>query len=128
MAAVLALVAVSYLIGSNPIMLGAAMMNELFSLDDPKPKIEFELREAAEADDFAPNALAAAPGAAVNDTDWTAYNRTVYGDRYSPLAMINAENAGNLEVVCTFDTDLLEAFQSGLLAIDGALIGTTAEK
>ena len=126
-AAVLALVAVSYLIGSNPIMLGAAMMNELFSLDDPKPKIEFELREAAEAGDFAPNALAAAPGAAVNDTDWTAYNRTVYGDRYSPLAMINAENAGNLEVVCTFDTDLLEAFQSGLLAINGALIGTTAE-
>jgi len=58
-------------------------------------------------------------------TDWPSYNRTLDSDRYSPLSEINTKNVGQLKVLCTYDVDEYAAFESGLIMVNGALIGTT---
>ena len=45
--------------------------------------------------------------------------------RYSPLSQINKQNVGKLKVLCTYDTHSIAAFESGLIMVDNALIGTT---
>src|SRR5215831_19761629 len=57
--------------------------------------------------------------------DWPSYNRTPASERYSPLSEINTENAGRLKVLCTYDVGKFAAFESGLIVVDDALIGTT---
>jgi alcohol dehydrogenase (cytochrome c) len=61
---------------------------------------------------------------AVNE-DWPSYNRTVTSQRYSPLSQINTKNVGRLKVLCTYDTHTFAAFESGLIMVENALIGTT---
>jgi PQQ-dependent dehydrogenase (methanol/ethanol family) len=63
------------------------------------------------------------PGAAAGD--WPSYNRTPSSQRYSPLDQINAKNVANLKVLCTYDLHTITAFESGLIMVDNALIGTT---
>jgi quinoprotein glucose dehydrogenase len=41
---------------------------------------------------------------AASESDWPSYGRSPYGDRYSPLRQINAENVGRLEVAWRFHT------------------------
>ena len=57
--------------------------------------------------------------------DWPSYNRTLTSDRFSPLRQINTENVGKLKVLCTYDVGQFAAFESGLIMVDNALIGTT---
>ena len=57
--------------------------------------------------------------------DWPSYNRTLASDRYAPLAEINARTVGKLKVLCTYDTKQYTSFESGLIMVHGALIGTT---
>ena len=57
--------------------------------------------------------------------DWPSYNRTVTSQRFSQLRQINTKNVAQLKVLCTYDTHQLAAFESGLIMVDGALIGTT---
>src|SRR5215831_15401350 len=57
--------------------------------------------------------------------DWPSYNRTLTSERYSQLSQINRENVGKLKVLCTYDIGQFAAFESGLIVVDGALIGTT---
>jgi alcohol dehydrogenase (cytochrome c) len=57
--------------------------------------------------------------------DWPSYNKTLTSERYSPLDQINAKNAAGLKIVCTYDTGQYTSFQSGLIVVNGALIGTT---
>jgi alcohol dehydrogenase (cytochrome c) len=57
--------------------------------------------------------------------DWPSYNRTLTSDRYSQLSQINTKNVGKLKVLCTYDVGLFAAFESGLIMVDNALIGTT---
>ena len=57
--------------------------------------------------------------------DWPSYNRTVNSDRFSPLGEITTANVGKLKVVCTYDVGGYEAFESGLIMVNDALIGTT---
>src|SRR5215470_15976525 len=68
-------------------------------------------------------AQAPSPGAAAGD--WPSYNRTLASERYSPLSEINRENVGKLKVLCTYDIGEFAAFESGLIMVDNALIGTT---
>ena len=77
--------------------------------------------KAAEAS--MPPVAAAAPGAAAGE--WPSYNRTLTSDRYSELDQINTKNVGKLKVLCTYDVDEYAAFESGLIMVEGALIGTT---
>ena len=44
--------------------------------------------------------------------------------RFSPLDQINSKNVGNLKVLCTYDLGIFTAFESGLIMVNNALIGT----
>jgi len=57
--------------------------------------------------------------------DWPSYNKTLTSNRFSPLSQINKDNVGNLKVLCTYDTGQYTGFTSGLIEVNGALIGTT---
>ncbi|MCE4369622.1 PQQ-binding-like beta-propeller repeat protein [Xanthomonas hortorum] len=131
-------VAGSYMIGSNPLFVAMMGMNHWFGRNNPPGTLQVELRQPAlllpdsarEGDAPALSADdAALEGRAADDDrgEWRSYNRTVASERFSPLAQINSENADQLEVICTYDTKRYESFQSGIMMIDGALIGTTAE-
>src|SRR5690348_6389843 len=61
----------------------------------------------------------------VNAGDWPSYNRTLTSERYAQLSQINTENASKLKVLCTYDVGQFAAFASGLIMVEGALIGTT---
>jgi len=79
--------------------------------------------KAAEA--VAPTPPAAPPSPSAASADWPSYNRTLTSERYSQLDQINTKNAGKLKVLCTYDVDEYAAFESGLIMVEGALIGTT---
>ena len=72
-------------------------------------------------------ALASRRAASASATagDWPSYNRTLTSERYSPLSQINTKNVGKLKVLCTYDVGQFAAFESGLIMVDNALIGTT---
>ena len=59
------------------------------------------------------------------NSDWPGYNRTLTSERFSPLSAVNVTNAGQLKVVCSYDTGQLVSFQTGLIQVDGALFATT---
>ncbi|HEX8809751.1 MAG TPA: PQQ-binding-like beta-propeller repeat protein [Xanthobacteraceae bacterium] len=57
--------------------------------------------------------------------DWPSYNKTLTSERFSDLSQINTKNVAKLKVLCTYDTGRLTAFETGLIMVEGALIGTT---
>jgi alcohol dehydrogenase (cytochrome c) len=73
----------------------------------------------------AQGAVAATPETSV--ADWPAYNRTLAGDRYSPLAQINTANVRKLTLHCAFTLPELASFQTGPLVVDGTMYFTTFE-
>ena len=68
-------------------------------------------------------APAAAPSPAA--ADWPSYNKTLTSERFSDLSQINTKNVGKLKVLCTYDTGRFTSFETGLIMVQGALIGTT---
>lgn len=60
-------------------------------------------------------------------SDWGTYNRTLKGERYSPLAQINTHNVASLHPVCTFTLDKSVNMQSGPLEIGNTLYVTTLQ-
>ena len=73
-----------------------------------------------------PAPAAQAPPPEPTGADWPSYNRTLTSDRFSRLcARSIPENVGKLKVLCTYDVDQFSAFESGLIMVDDALIGTT---
>lgn len=70
-------------------------------------------------------ALAQRDTSAVPPADWRTYNRTLEGDRYSPLAQITAANVAQLRRVCTYDLKDTLSFQTGPLVVDGTMYFTT---
>jgi alcohol dehydrogenase (cytochrome c) len=102
----------------------AMTRNYLRSWSAPKGATTTELNPAYKGSAAAaPAPLSAAADAA--GADWPSYNRTLTSERYAPLAEINAKTVGGLKVVCTYDTKQYTSFESGLIMVDGALIGTT---
>jgi alcohol dehydrogenase (cytochrome c) len=57
--------------------------------------------------------------------DWPSYNKTLTSERFSDLSQINTKNVTKLKVLCTYDTWRLTSFETGLIMVEGALIGTT---
>ncbi len=102
---------------------GGMAFNFYRSFDAPKGTL------ATEANPDHPGAAIQAASSsgtpAPEDADWPSFNRTVTSDRYSPLAQITTANAGQMKVLCTYDTGVFTVFESGLIMVDGALIGTT---
>lgn len=69
-------------------------------------------------------AVASSAGKAA-PVQWPSYNRTLASDRYVPLGQINRQTARHLNVICTYDTGQMNAFQSGLVQVGGSLYATT---
>jgi alcohol dehydrogenase (cytochrome c) len=57
--------------------------------------------------------------------DWPIYNKTLDGQRYSPLAQINAANAGSLTEVCRLKVADHGTFQAGLIVVGDTMYATT---
>ncbi len=64
----------------------------------------------------------------VPDADWLTYNRTLAGDRYSPLAQINTGNARRLQVKCIAQLGEMGSFETSPIVFEGRMFVTTAHK
>jgi alcohol dehydrogenase (cytochrome c) len=72
-----------------------------------------------------PTVVGAYPFAPVNPGDWPAYNRTLAGDRYSPLQEINTGNVTQLRTVCNYTLPEVTSLQTSPLVVDGVMFFTT---
>ena len=72
-----------------------------------------------------PSAFLRATAARRDSGDWPSYNKTLTSERYSQLSQINTTNVGKLKVLCTYDTGQYTSFETGMIMVNGALIGTT---
>jgi len=72
-------------------------------------------------------AAAPAPAAPPSPSaaDWPSYNKTLTSERFANIGQITTKNVAKLKVLCTYDTGRLTSFESGLIMVEGALIGTT---
>jgi alcohol dehydrogenase (cytochrome c) len=61
------------------------------------------------------------------DSDWLTYNRTLAGDRYSPLKEINRSNVARLKLICTYTLPEVSSLQTGPIVVDGTMFFTTDE-
>ena len=68
---------------------------------------------------------AAAPASAVAPGDWPTFNRTLAGDRFSPLTEIDRTNVGRLAVVCRYALPEVTALQTGPVVVNGVMYFTT---
>jgi alcohol dehydrogenase (cytochrome c) len=57
--------------------------------------------------------------------DWPSYNRTLAGDRFSPLTEIDRGNVAQLRAICTYTLPEVSAMQAGPIVIDGSMYFTT---
>jgi PQQ-dependent dehydrogenase (methanol/ethanol family) len=73
--------------------------------------------------DLPPQVQPPAPG----DTDWPSYNRTLEGERYSPLSAIDAASVGQLEEACRVRIAGPGPFSAGTLLANGMLYTTSAQ-
>ncbi len=71
--------------------------------------------------------LGGSSGAQVADADWLTYNRTLPGDRFSPLKEINRSNVAQLKAICTYTLPEVSSLQTGPLVVDGTMYFTTDE-
>ena len=103
---------------------GGLSRNFLLTLSAPSGTVSTEANPAYKAAEVAGSTTSetAAPD---TSSDWPSYNRTLTSQRYSPLTQINTKNVGKLKVLCTYDVHQFATFESGLLMVNDALIGTT---
>jgi alcohol dehydrogenase (cytochrome c) len=107
-------------------LLGAMTRNYVLTLFAPPGTTTTELNAAyKDAGAVARAPPAEASSSSVTAGDWPSYNRTLTSERYSPLNQIDTKNVGKLKVLCTYDVGQFAAFESGLIMVDNALIGTT---
>jgi alcohol dehydrogenase (cytochrome c) len=100
--------------------------NYIMSWSAPRGTATTELNAAYKAGPtlaLLPAAVLRSPSDGV--ADWPTYNRTLSSDRYAQLAQINTQNVEKLQVLCSYDVGQFAAFASGLIMVNGALIGTT---
>ena len=71
------------------------------------------------------SATTPAPGTGVGAGDWPSYNRTLAGDRFSPLTEITPSNVAQLTPVCTYNLPEVAALQSGPIVVGGAMFFST---
>lgn len=57
--------------------------------------------------------------------DWPSYNRTLAGDRFSPLTEINSRNVDKLRMICEYKLPEVTSLQTGPLVVDGMMYFTS---
>ena len=72
-----------------------------------------------------PSPGAPAAPVVVNPGDWPGYNRTLAGDRFSPLAEINASNVAGLRTICSYTLPEVTSLQTGPIVVNGTMFFTT---
>jgi alcohol dehydrogenase (cytochrome c) len=75
-----------------------------------------------------PGVGSAAPAAEAQGgsaADWPSYNRTLAGDRFSPLREIDRSNVDRLTLLCTYTLPEVTAMQAGPVVVDGTMYFTT---
>jgi len=103
---------------------GAVARGELlWFLNAPPGTLTTEANAAYKAPAAPAPPAGTTPGASVGD--WPSYNKTLTSERFSDLSQINAQNIGKLKVLCSYDTKQFTTFETGLIMVEGALIGTT---
>jgi alcohol dehydrogenase (cytochrome c) len=105
--------------------IGGLTRNYLLSLRAPPGTMTTESNPTYKAPEASASSTPAAAPSLPAAGDWPSYNRTVTSDRLSPLAEIDTKNVAKLKVLCTYDVGGYEAFESGLIMVNDALIGTT---
>ena len=68
---------------------------------------------------------AASPDSRVPASDWPSYNRTLPGDRFSPLAEIDRSNVAGLRPICTYSLPEVAALQAGPVVVNGTMYFST---
>jgi len=101
---------------------GGEAREAVLSLNAPPGTVTTEENPAFKAASTAAPAPAEAAAAAA---DWPSYNKTLTTERFSGLDQINTKNVGKLKVLCTYNTGTFSSFETGLLMVEGALVGTT---
>jgi alcohol dehydrogenase (cytochrome c) len=104
-------------------IVGGETRSLLMSLNAPPGSLTTEENAAYKGAPASTAAAAAAPAAAA--ADWPSYNKTLSSERFSDLSQINTQNVSKLKVLCTYDSRDYGSFETGLIMVDGALIGTT---
>lgn len=104
-------------------LVGGETRSELLSLNAPPGTLTIESNAAYKG--AAPAGAAAGPEAGAAAGDWPSYNKTLTTERFSDLSQINTQNVGKLKVLCTYNTNTYSSFETGLIMVEGALIGTT---
>src|SRR5215470_7257458 len=69
-----------------------------------------------------------APGAAIPNVpngDWPSYNRTLAGDRFSPLAEIDRSNVASMREICAYALPEVAALQAGPVVVAGTMYFST---
>lgn len=61
----------------------------------------------------------------VPDGDWPSYNRTLAGDRFSPLGEIDRSSVAGLREVCTYTLPEVAALQAGPVVVGGTMYLST---
>src|SRR5215470_6264204 len=108
----------------NQVELAAGMARgELLSLNAPPGTLTTEANAAFKGATAPASSAGPAPGAVAGD--WPSYNKTLTTERFSDLSQINTQNVGKLKVLCTYKTNTYSSFETGLIMVEGALIGTT---
>jgi alcohol dehydrogenase (cytochrome c) len=99
--------------------------NYILSLSAPPGTTTTESNSVYKGAEAAAAPASETPPASATAGDWPSCNRTVNSDRFSPLDEIKTTNVGKLKVLCTYDVNGFEAFESGLIMAENAVIGTT---
>jgi alcohol dehydrogenase (cytochrome c) len=58
-------------------------------------------------------------------SEWPGYNRTLAGDRFSPLSEINRENVAQLHSLCSYTLPEVTSLQTGPIVVAGTMYFTT---
>jgi alcohol dehydrogenase (cytochrome c) len=70
-------------------------------------------------------ASAGSDGADRGARDWPSYNRTLAGDRFSPLAQIDRSNVASLQTVCSYSLPEVVDLQTGPVVVNGTMYFTS---
>jgi alcohol dehydrogenase (cytochrome c) len=104
---------------------GGMAINFVRTLGAPARTVSTELNPSYKGgEDAAPSPAGEASAAGVAE-EWPSYNRTLSSDRFSPLRQINTSNVEKLRILCTYKVHEFTSFESGLIMVNNALIGTT---
>ena len=115
-----------YAYWDRAVPLGGMAMNYIWSWSAPAGTTTTQMAAGyADARAVAPSSVSAAPLLDASAGEWPSYNRTLTSERYSPLHQITTRNVGELKVLCTYDTRQYTSFETGMIMVNDALIGTT---